>query len=164
MDTEAAPTRPTRPVAVTIAVVIWWLVFGARLVASVPGLVGELRTAGPLLVGAVGAVVVVLGWTALVAWGAWRMGRGSRTARLLLAVFAGLEGCTVVIQLATGGGSWLLLETAALLGAAVLTYLPSARGWFPKAERRPRRVEPKTIGWDPETGERITEEPGVDLR
>lgn len=158
MEARAAQARPARPVVVTIAVVIWWAALGFRLLASIPGLVAGLSETGGQLVGTIVAIVVVVGILGLLAWGVWRMGRGSGTARLCFAVLAVLGASTSVIVVLTGGPPWGLLESVVLVGAAVLTYLPSARVWFPKAERRPRRVEPKTVGWDPETGERITED------
>lgn len=106
------------------------------------------------MVGGVLFVVVTL----FFAWLALRMWRGSANARLWLAIIASIGVVSMVIGLVTTPPAWAFLEPLALAVAAVLSYLPSARGWFPKAERRPRRVEPKTLGWDPETGERITED------
>ena len=42
-----------------------------------------------------------------------------------------------------------------VLVAVVLSFLPAARPWFPPLPRRPREQPPRTVGWDPETGERI---------
>ncbi|KQS14784.1 hypothetical protein ASG04_02890 [Curtobacterium sp. Leaf183] len=137
---------------------IWWVVFAVHIAVSVPGLVGAVREAGGALFGALLGVVVVLAWSALFVWLAYRMGRGGPNARMWLAIFAGLSAVSFGIALLTAPPTWGALEPVALIVAAVLSYLPSARGWFPKAERRPRRVEPKTLGWDPETGERITED------
>lgn len=56
------------------------------------------------------------------------------------------------------------LYPIALVAATVLSYLPSTRGFFPKTERRVRPAEPRTVGWDPATGERITEPAPTDGR
>ncbi|WIA99544.1 MULTISPECIES: hypothetical protein [unclassified Curtobacterium] len=48
---------------------------------------------------------------------------------------------------------WFVLVVVAV----VLSFLPAARPWFPPLPRRPREQPPRTVGWDPETGERIVE-------
>jgi len=50
---------------------------------------------------------------------------------------------------------WFVLVVVAV--AVVLSFLPAARPWFPPLPRRPREQPPRTVGWDPETGERIVE-------
>ncbi|MGU3409461.1 hypothetical protein ACLBWP_05085 [Microbacterium sp. M1A1_1b] len=159
MSTQAAPTTTARPTVVTIAAAIWWVETVVRLAVGVPRLLVSLGTEDTgLLVATVVGGVLFLALTLFFGWLALRMWRGSGTARLWLAIIAGLGVVSTLIGLVTTPPDWSLLEPIALAAAAVLSYLPSARGWFPKAERRPRRVEPKTLGWDPETGERITED------
>lgn len=99
----------------------------------------------------------MLGWISLCVWLSLRMARGSDTARLWLAGFAVFGAISAAVGLVTMPPTWQLVEPVALLVATVLSYLPSVRPFFPKTERRRRPPEPKTIGWDPTTGERITE-------
>jgi len=152
-----------RPTAVTVAVAIWWVVSAIPVVALGVVIAGWGREDAAAIVGEGLFVVFVLAFSSLCVWLSLRMARGSGTARVWLAVFAALGGLNVVIGLATGTLSWRLAEPAALVVAAVLTYLPSARPFFPKTERRRRPPEPRTIGWDPTTGERITEPPTTQL-
>ena len=159
MSTQASSTRTARPTVVTIAAAIWWVVTVVRLAVGVPRLLVGLDTEDTgLLVATVVGGVLFLALTLFFAWLALLMWRGSGTARLWLAIFAGLAVVSTLVGLVTTPPDWTIVEPIALAVAAVLSYLPSTRGWFPKAERRPRRVEPKTLGWDPETGERITED------
>lgn len=152
-------TQHRRPTVVTVAVALWWLVTAVQVGVAAPGLVADVATAGDLVFGSLLAVLFVLAWSALFVWLAARMARGSGRARLALAVFAGLGAVGSIIALASGTASWTVLQSVALVVAVVLSYLPSARPFFPPAERRPRRQEPRTLGWDPVTGERITEPP-----
>lgn len=156
-------TRPPRPRVVTIAAALQVIAAVVPFARAVPGLVGDLTSPAGLVGGVVATVVVVL-WTALLVWLAVRMARGGPRARLALAVFSGLAALSTVIASLTTGPTWGIALTAAMVVGAVLSYLPSARGFFPKVEPRPRRREPKTLGWDPETGERIVEEPELDRR
>jgi hypothetical protein len=164
MDDVSEQRGAGRPTVVTVAVAIWWTVLAVRTVEVVVGIV-RLDREDPALVpaGLVGAVLGI-GFCALLAWGALRTARGSGTARFWLALVSAFAVLNVVIAVFAAEPSWTVLEPLALGVAAVLTYLPSARPWFPRAERRPRRVEPRTIGWDPQTGERITEQHGSDGR
>lgn len=164
MSTGAAHIIAVRPKVVTVAVAIWWLVTAVGLAAAVPGLVGALHDAGGALVGALLGVLFVLAWSALLVVLAFRMGRGGPTARLWLAIFAGLSAVSALIALLTAPVTWEAVRPVALVVAAVLSYLPSTRGYFPAVERRPRRGEPTTLGWDPDTGERITEPARPDAR
>ncbi|PYY63181.1 hypothetical protein DEJ17_01415 [Curtobacterium sp. MCSS17_011] len=151
--------RCTRPRVVTIAVALWWASVIISLVAAAPGIVVSLREAGGGIIGASLGLVLVLAWSALFLWLATRMGRGSGSARLWLAIIAALTACSAVITIATDGVDWSLVDAVCIVVAAVLSYLPSARPFFPREERRPRAAEPRTIGWDPTTGERIVETP-----
>lgn len=153
-------TEPrTRPRVVTIAVALWWASVIISLVAATPGIVVSVREAGGAIIGASLGLLFVLAWSALFVWLATRMGRGSGNARLWLAIIAGLTACSEVITIATDGVGWNLVDTVCVVVAAVLSYLPSARPFFPREERRSRAAEPRTIGWDPTTGERIVETP-----
>lgn len=146
-----------RPAVVTAAVAIWAVVLVVRVVTVA---IGSVRLAqdepGALPAALVGGVLgtgicVLVAWAALLTW------RGSGTARVWLGVLGAFAGVNAVIAVVVGSADWLTLEPVAVVAAAVLLYLPSARPWFPRVERRPRAVEPRTIGWDPQTGERITE-------
>ncbi|PZF31192.1 hypothetical protein [Curtobacterium sp. MCPF17_051] len=156
---EQQTAQRTRPRVVTIAVALWWASVIIRLVAAAPGIVVSLREAGGAIIGASIGLLFVLAWSALFVWLATRMGRGSGNARLWLAIIAGLTACSAVFTIATDGADWGLVDAVCIVVAAVLSYLPSARPFFPLEERRPRAVEPRTIGWDPTTGERIVETP-----
>jgi FtsH-binding integral membrane protein len=155
MDQHAGTT--TRPTAVTVAAAIWWVVSAIPVVSLVPLVAAQTWQDSAAVMGDAMFVVFVLAFTALCVWLSLRMARGSGTARLWLAVFAAFGAVNVVLGVLTGTLSWRLLEPAALVVAAVLSYLPSVRPFFPAVERRPRTPEPRTIGWDPTTGERITE-------
>jgi hypothetical protein len=153
-------TEPrTRPRVVAIAVALWWASVIISLVAAVPGIVVSMCEAGGALIGASVGLVFVLAWSALFVWLATRMGRGSGNARLWLAIIAGLTACGTVLTIVTDGPDWGIVNAVCVVAAAVLSYLPSARPFFPREERRPRPAEPRTIGWDPMTGERIVEMP-----
>ncbi|WP_182066841.1 hypothetical protein [Curtobacterium sp. ME12] len=155
-----------RPRVVTIAVALWWASVIISLVAAAPGIVVSMREAGGAIIGASLGLLFVLAWSALFVWLATRMGRGSGNARLWLAIIAGLTACSAVVTIVTGGADWGLVDAVCIVVAAVLSYLPSARPFFPREERRPRAAEPRTVGWDPTTGERIVETPsaGADAR
>ncbi|MBF4606390.1 hypothetical protein [Curtobacterium sp. VKM Ac-1393] len=155
MGSDTAQHR--RPTIVTVAVVIWWVTTLLRLVVSVPTFVEALRTAGGGFVGTLLGVLLGLGWSALILWLASRMARGSGTARLWLAIIAGFTIVNVAFGVADGAAFWVLLSPVAVVVAVVLSYQPSVRAFFPKAERRARAAQPRTLGWDPDTGERITE-------
>jgi hypothetical protein len=160
---EQHTEQRTRPRVVTIAVALWWASVIISLVAAAPGIVVAMREAGGAIIGASLGLVLVLAWSALFLWLATRMGRGSGNARFWLAIIAGLSACSTVfaiaIATATDGVDWSLIHAVCVVVAAVLSYLPSARPFFPRDERRPRSAEPRTIGWDPTTGERIFETP-----
>lgn len=156
---EQRTEQRTRPRVVTIAVALWWASVIISLVAAAPGIVVSMREAGGAIIGASLGLVLVLAWSALFVWLATRMGRGSGNARLWLAIIAGLAACSAVFAIATDGVDWSLVDAVCVVVAAVLSYLPSARPFFPRDERRPRSAEPRTIGWDPTTGERIFETP-----
>jgi hypothetical protein len=156
---EQQTAQRTRPRVVTIAVALWWASVIISLVAAAPGIVVSLREAGGAIIGASLGLLFVLAWSALFVWLATRMGRGSGNARLWLAIIAGLTACSAVITIATDGVDWSLADAVCIVVAAVLSYLPSARPFFPREERRPRAAEPRTIGWDPTTGDRIVETP-----
>jgi hypothetical protein len=156
---EQQTAQRTRPRVVTIAVALWWASVIISLVAASPGIVVSLREAGGAIIGASLGLLFVLAWSALFVWLATRMGRGSGNARLWLAIIAGLTACSAVITIATDGVDWSLADAVCIVVAAVLSYLPSARPFFPREERRPRAAEPRTIGWDPTTGDRIVETP-----
>jgi hypothetical protein len=156
---EQQTAQRTRPRVVTIAVALWWASVIISLVAAAPGIVVSLREAGGAIIGASLGLLFVLAWSALFVWLATRMGRGSGNARLWLAIIAGLAACSAVITIATNGVDWSLADAVCIVVAAVLSYLPSARPFFPREERRPRAAEPRTIGWDPTTGDRIVETP-----
>lgn len=157
MSMEQHVRTNERPTAVTVAVAIWWVVSAIPVVALVPLVAEWSRQDSAAIVGGGLFVVFVLAFSSLCVWLTLRMARGSGTARLWLAIFAAFGAVNLVIGLLTGTLSWRLAEPAALVVAAVFTYLPSVRPFFPKAERRRRPPEPRTIGWDPTTGERITE-------
>ncbi|WIB25713.1 hypothetical protein [Curtobacterium sp. MCSS17_015] len=140
-----------------MAVVIWWVVVALRLVLSVPRIVAALSASTGTVVAASVALVLVLGWSALLVRLASRMARGSGNARLWLAVVAGLTTCSSSVQVVTGAPLWALTEPAALVAATVLSYLPGAGVFFPRAEHRPRPGGTRTVGWDPATGDRIVE-------
>jgi len=156
---STAVQRGTRPTAVVVAAAIWWAVLALRTVVAVVDValrgVDGLADVPALVL----ALVFVLGVSALFAWWAWRMWNGSRSARVCLAVGAGLAAVLTAVGMLTRPPGISTLEPLALVVAAVLSFLPSARRWFPRTSRseRPRVVPPKTIGWDPETGERIVE-------
>lgn len=151
--------RGARPTVVVVAAAIWWAVLALRTVVAVVDI--ALRGVGGLaeVPAFVLALVFVLGVSALFAWWAWRMWNGSRSARVCLAVGAGLAAVLLAVGTLTRPPGISALEPLALVVAAVLSFLPSARRWFPRTTRpeRQRVVQARTIGWDPETGERIVE-------
>ncbi len=158
-DERAQETgRPRQqPPVVIAAVSIWAVVLVERIVVfSVMSVLSALREPD-LLPATVVAWVLGLGICALLAWATLLVWRGSGTARVWLGVMGAFAVVNVVVMGLTGSASWLTLEPVAVIAAAVLLWLPSARPWFPRVERRPRVQEPRTIGWDPQTGERITE-------
>ena len=104
-----------------------------RLAAGVPRRRLDTRK---LLVATVVGGVLFLALTLLFAWLALRMWRGSGTARLWLAIFAGLGVVSTLVGLVTTPPDWTIVEPIALAVAAVLSYLPSARG----GSRRPSAV------------------------
>lgn len=162
MDEQTVQRAGQRPTVVTAAVAIWWVVLAVRIVSVVVGVV-RLDQEDPALLpaGIVGGVLGV-GFSVFLAWVALRMARGSGNARFWLALIAAIAAVNAVIAVVATDPDWTILEPIAIVVAAVLTYLPAARPWFPKVERRPRRAEPRTIGWDPQTGERITEQSVAD--
>jgi hypothetical protein len=152
-------TDTARPTAVTIGV---WLMYAQVAVAVVGAVVA--RVVHPddgqfslwlIIIGN----VVGLAWLAFLTWGTWRMGRGSDRARFWLTLWAALGvlslfGMVVSHDATVPGVSQIVLAVAAM----VFVRLPSARPFFPHTPRGVRRpAEPRTIGWDPDTGERITE-------
>ncbi|QCR44402.1 hypothetical protein C1N91_13630 [Curtobacterium sp. SGAir0471] len=158
-DERAQETgRPTRrPPVVTAAVAIWAVVLVVRVVTVAIGAVHLALSEPGALPAALFGGVLGLGICALLAWATLLVWRGSGTARVWLGVMGAFAVVNVVVVTLTGNASWLTLEAVAVIAAAVLLWLPSARPWFPRTERRPRVQEPRTIGWDPQTGERITE-------
>lgn len=156
---EQQTAHRARPTLVTIAVALWWAGVVVGLVVAAPGIIESVRRAGGAIIGASVGLVVILAWSATLVWLASRMGRGSRTARLWLAIIAGLGACNSGTGVSTVGLDWRLLAIVCVVVAAVLSYLPSARSFFPREERHPGTAELHTIGWDPTTGERIVEMP-----
>jgi hypothetical protein len=158
MDQHAG--RTTRPTAVTVAAAIWLFGSAAALVSGMVTCIGLLRQPGDSAIAVFGGVLL-LASVGLRVWLALGMARGSDTARVWLAVLAVFAVIGTSVSVGVGGGgpvaAWQLVVPAALVVAAVLSYLPSVRPFFPAVERRPRPPEPRTIGWDPNTGERITE-------
>jgi|GEM_PF-3446310 len=158
---EQRTEQRTRPRVVTVAVALWWVSVVVSLAAAAPGIVVSMREAGGAIIGASLGLLFVLAWSALFLWLATLMGRGSGNARLWLAIIAGLTACSAVITIATDGMDRSLVDAVCIVVAAVLSYLPSARPFFPRDARRPRAAEPRTVGWDPTTGDRIVETPGT---
>ncbi|WP_416392938.1 MULTISPECIES: hypothetical protein [unclassified Curtobacterium] len=145
--TTGSPT--SRPVLVTAAVVLWLVLFACDLVARLVDLPGTVSSGGPWTL-----VPFVVG-LALLAWfvfGALRVGRGSGRARFWMAVLGVVGAIGALLPpygLATVNGA---------LGAvaALVPYLPAARGYFPPRPRRaPKVAQPRVVGWDPDTGEPI---------
>jgi hypothetical protein len=159
MDQHAGTT--TRPTAVTVAAAIWLFESATALVSGSVTCLDLLRQPGGSAIAAVFGGVVLLASVGLRVWLALLMARGSGTARLWLAVFAVFAVIAASVRVSGGVGgdlaAWQLVVPATLVVASVLSYLPSVRPFFPAVERRPRTPEPRTIGWDPMTGERITE-------
>lgn len=90
---------------------------------------------------------------AAITWAVFRTAAGSRRARVVLVVVAAARA---VLGFALA--PLPLAMIALTIVATVLLFLPEARPWFPRAPRparAQRASEPETIGWDPETGERI---------
>lgn len=153
-----------RPTVVTVAVAIWWVVLAVQAVMLAVRIVRMDREDPALLPAGIVGAVLGIGFGVFLAWGTLRMARGSGTARFWLALLSASAAVNLVIAVVAAEPSWTAATAVAIVAAAVLSYLPSARPWFPPSERRPRRVEPRTIGWDPQTGERITEQPRADGR
>lgn len=109
--------RPTRPRAVSVAVVLWavWLVVG--VVSTVVGGVGGVP-----------AVLLSLVVWAVVASATILLLRGSGVARIVLVAVAAFRA---VLSVADGG--WAVAVIALSVVAAVLLFVPSARPFF----RRP---------------------------
>lgn len=150
-----------RPTMVTVAVAIWAVVLAVRVVTlSVASVQLAQDEFGGWSIAVIGWVLGV-GICALLAWATLLVWRGSGTARVWLGVMGALAVVNAVVAVVVGSATWLTLESVAVVAAAVLLFLPSARPWFPRVERRPRVQEPRTIGWDPQTGERITEPRGA---
>jgi hypothetical protein len=156
---EQHTAQRTRPTVITVAVALWWAAVGVRLFLAVFEIVEATLEVGGAIVGLAAGLLFTLAWSALFVWLATRMGRGSGSARLWLAIIAGLTACGAVFTIVTVGPDWRLVDSACMVVAAVLSYLPSARPFFPREERRPGAAEPCTIGWDPTTGVRIVEPP-----
>ncbi|KTR09094.1 hypothetical protein [Curtobacterium luteum] len=139
----------SRPTVVTAAVVLWLVVFAVQTVAHTVRIGAEARGFGPWSV-----VPIVLGFAVLgfFAFGALRLARGSGRARFWLAV---LGAVSLIGSFAPPYGLTTAEGIASTI-AAVLPYLPGARGWFPPRVRRVSRpAQPRVVGWDPETGEPI---------
>lgn len=145
--TTGAPR--SRPSVVTAAVLLWLVVFAVQTVAHAARIGAEARGFGPWSV-----VPIVLGFAVLgfFAFGALRLARGSGRARFWLAV---LGAVSLIGSFAPPYGLTTAEGIASTI-AAVLPYLPSARGWFPpRAARALRAAPPRVVGWDPETGEPV---------
>jgi len=147
VTTGAAPR--SRPVLVTTAVVLWLVALVVQLVATLAQTIRNVQTDGAWAIGPMVIGLAIWGWFL---FGALRMGRGSGRARFWMAVLGALGflgacvppyGTTTVTGVAGGV-------------AAVLPYLPAARGYFPpRPPRTPKAPAPRVVGWDPETGEPI---------
>jgi hypothetical protein len=149
------PTTRTRPVLVTIAVGAWLVVAVVNVVASMARALVAIASGADLPVGTIVQAVVALALWALFAWGALRLAKGSSRARFWLAVFGAL-GFLGAVAPPYGLGT----VNGVLLGAAaVLPYLPASRPFFPRTVRAAKSAGPRTLGWDPETGEPIRERP-----
>lgn len=145
--TTGAPR--SRPALVTAAVVLWLVVCAVQLVghALVIGRTAALH--GPW---SVVGYILGFGLIGLVVFGVLRLAGGSGRARFWLAVLAALG---VIGAVAPPYGLTTAERVAAAL-AAVLTYLPPARAWFPPRARRVRKpAQPRVVGWDPDTGEPV---------
>jgi len=143
-------TTTTRPVLVTVAVVLWLVVAVVGAVRTAASVLVSVGTDGPWIV--VPGVVTVAVWVAL-AWGATRLARGSARARFWLAVFGALAFLS-----AAAPPYGLNTVNGGLLGAAaLLPYLPASRPFFPRTLRPVRPEERRVVAWDPETGEPIRE-------
>ncbi|WP_420365922.1 hypothetical protein AAEP80_03205 [Curtobacterium sp. L3-7] len=139
--TDAGPHR--RPTIVTVAVAL-------IVVRAVTAAVGPGPARGGALLPA--EVVAVLLYAAIT-WAVFRTAAGSRRARVALVVVAAARA---VLGFALAPLPLALI--ALTIVATVLLFLPAARPWFPRAPRparAQRASEPETIGWDPETGDRI---------
>lgn len=144
-----AGTPRSRPVLVTVAVVLWLGLFACDLVVRLIDLPGTLSSHGPWTLLPVAIGLGVLAWFV---FGALRIGRGSGRARFWMAVLGGVGAVAALMPpygISTANG---VLSAV----AALLPYLPAARGFFPpRPPRAPRVAQPKVIGWDPDTGEPI---------
>ncbi|WP_144711749.1 hypothetical protein [Curtobacterium pusillum] len=145
--TTGAPR--SRPVLVTVAVVLWLALFAFQFVSSLVGLTGRVRADGPLALPASVIGLAVLAWFV---FGALRVGRGSGRARFWMAVLGALA---VVGAASPPYGAKTVIGVLSGV-AAVLPYLPAARAYFPPRPRRVRKpAEARVVGWDPDTGEPI---------
>lgn len=147
-------TRPhRRPTIVTVAVALWLLIVTVAVALIVVRAVTAAVGPGPAHGGALlpAEVVAVLLYAAI-AWAVFRTAAGSHRARVVLVVVA-VARAVLGFALAPLPLAMIALSVV----ATVLLFLPAARPWFPHAERAPRAAtrQPETIGWDPETGERI---------
>ncbi|MBE7162877.1 MAG: hypothetical protein INR72_16680 [Williamsia herbipolensis] len=144
--------RTTRPSVVTAAVMLWWVVAVASVVG---GVIGEIRMADDMRMVGLVAVVLTLAWWWFVVYGSRRLAAGSGTARFWLAVLAAVAGIGDAVGVVVDPLTPWALTPLAMVVAAVLTYLPSARPFFPKTIRTARRQDRPIVGWDPNTGEPI---------
>lgn len=145
--TTGAPR--SRPALVTAAVVLWLALFACDLVVRLVDLPRDLGAGG---FWAIVPVVIGLAFLAWFVFGALRVGRGSGRARFWMAVL-GVVGVIGVLLPPYG-----LTTANGVLGgvAALLPYLPAARGYFPpRAPRAAKVAQPRVVGWDPDTGEPI---------
>ncbi|MBT2502204.1 hypothetical protein [Curtobacterium sp. ISL-83] len=143
--------RGPRPTVVTVAVALWWLSSAAGVLSTAVRAVVTTERDGAVSI--IPAVVVIGIWV-FFGWLGWRVFLGSARARFWVAVLGALSflgafappyGLNTVLGLLPGA-------------VAVLTYVPAARPFFPKAPPRVRRPpEPRVVAWDPNTGEPIRE-------
>jgi len=124
---ELRRSRRTRPLAVTVSIVLWavWLVVG--VVSTV--VIATLGWGLPGFGGVAALVVSFVLW-ALVAAALLQVLRGSGAARLVLVVIAAFRAA---LSITTGGISLAMVLLSVV--AAVLLFLPSARPWFRRDER-----------------------------
>lgn len=154
-DTTHTAARPT---AVTVGV---WLMY-AHVAVTVVGAVLSPLSRPPVDAFAIWTIVIGyvigLGWLTLLTWGTLRMGRGSDRARFWLSVWAALGLLSLFGMVVSRDVTVLgVLQIVLTVAAMVFVRLPSARPFFPHTPKGVRRPpEPRTVGWDPNTGERIT--------
>jgi hypothetical protein len=115
-------TRPRRPTAVTVAIVLWavWLVVGVVATVVVTVTDGALTGIGAVLTLALSLVV----WAAVAA-AVLLLLRGSSVARIVLVAVAALRA---VLSVTDGPLSTALIALSIV--AAVLLFVPSARPFF----------------------------------